>query len=334
LHKRLDRRENVTFVENGAVARGEVEGLPAEVTPEVVERTIVVVTADGRAHLDAAGISEILRALPLLGCLGWVVSLPGLRSLASALYYRIAAKRLDISVACGLGACGIAAPHAEANATETTTSTDAPPAVKVRRAFVFGLESLLVGLLMASFIAATESNNELPLRTGLGERDRLLGVASYTRIVAPWGVFAPDPPSKNEVLVTVGAIRDGADVDVLTGEPADLTLASPGQHRHGPLWANYIDALRRDDTAGFRQELRRYLTRGGKVADDREQAVGVTKLRTLLLVAAIPSPGAPSDGKIEEVEFLDAPALPRQSPNVKRGFGHAPKLRHALSPVQ
>ncbi|MBM4374816.1 MAG: DUF393 domain-containing protein [Deltaproteobacteria bacterium] len=335
LLKRLDRHENVTFVGNGAVSRGDALGLPADVTPELVDRTIVVLTADGRAHVDAGALSELLRALPLLGWLGLVISLPGIRSLTRAIYQRIAAKRLDISVACGLGACGLEAPPGpDESEPAQTTSNEVAPFVKLRRALAFAVESLVVGLLFATFVAATEANNELPRRTGLGERDSLLGAASYARLIAPWGVFAPEPPMKNEVLVTVGAIRDGAELDVLTGEPPDLALASPGQHRLGPLWANYIDALRRDETAGFRQELRRYLTRGGKVADDREQTLGVTKLRTLLLVTTIPAPGAPRDTAIEEVELLDAPALPRQSPNVGRGFGHVPRLRHALTPVQ
>lgn len=336
LVKRLDLRRNVTFVENGAVASGEVEGVPSEVTAEVVERSIVVLDAAGKAHLDADALAALLRSLPLLGWLGVLVGLPGVSVLVRRMYYRVAEKRLDISMACGLGACGVAA-HDEAQPeARDVAPSDAPlpPGVRLRRGLGVGVESLLVALVMATFFAATDTNNDLSVKSGLARHDFLLGAASYTRILAPWGVFSPEPPRRNEALVAVGTMRDGGDLDVLTGAAPDLGLAVPSQHRLGPLWANYIDALRRDTALTFRQELRRYLSRGGKIADDKEQAVGTTKLRTLIVSVPIPAPGAAPEGEREEQDLLDGPSLPRGSQAPDRGFGHAPKLRDALAPIR
>jgi predicted DCC family thiol-disulfide oxidoreductase YuxK len=328
LLKRLDLRRNVTFVGNGTVAEGTASELPADVTLELVSRTIVVIDTENTTHVDAAALARILRALPLLGWLGHLVALPGLSGLVAKLYYRVAERRLDISVACGLGACGLPREGQDASAPPSDPeAVGLPPATRLVRGAALMLETLLVGALFATFLAATDANNSLPLRSGLGNKDALLGAASYARIVAPWGVFAPEPPRRNEALVTIGTTRENQEVDVLNGLEADLDLAIPSRHRLGPMWAMYGENLRREEMVSFRQELRRYLMRGGKIADDREQAVGMTKLKAYWVSAPIAPPGGTAEGEIERFDLLDNPALPRPSQVQNLEFGRLPGLR-------
>jgi len=333
LVKRLDLRRNVTFVGNGPTERGEEHGLPAEVTSELVGRTVVVVDAGGKVHADAGAVAEVCRALPLVGWVGALLTLPGIAALTGSLYYRVAERRFDISVACGLGACGLRRDDEHASLPPSGPGTiGLPPASQLLASTLVGLETLLVGLLLATFLAATDLNNTLPFRTGLGGKDALLGAASYARIVAPWGVFSPEPPRRNEALVTQGTTRENAEIDALNGEPADLDLAIPARHRLGPLWANYSENLRREELVTFRQELRRYLMRGGKVADDRETAIGMTKLKAYWVSAPIAPPSGQAAGEIERFDLLDSPALPRASQVQNLEFGRRPGLGPFTAP--
>lgn len=327
LLKRLDGRENVRFVANGEVARGEVSDLPAAVTAEAVERSIVVVTPEGVAYEDALALSHIFRALPLCGAIGRFIALPVVKSLFAALYRRVAAKRLDISVACGLGACGVPTSDSEASAQETAEAF--PPASALARNVRAALATVGVGVLFLVFLAATEAANALPMRTGLGTKDALLGAASYARITAPWGIWAPEPSARNEALVTVATMRDEKELDILNAQPPDPDLSIPSRHRLGPLWATYAENLRNDDTASFRQELRRYLMRGGRLADDQEQPPGVTKLKTYWVSVPIAPPGSSEPSEpIERVEILDSGALPRPGQTPEGDFGRGPALRN------
>lgn len=326
LLKRLDRRENVTFLGNGAIARGEVDPLPEGVTPEVADRTIVVIDAAGTAHLDAHAVARILRALPLLGWLGRLVALPGVNALVRRLYYRVAENRLDISVACGLGACGLPVVGATADAKEGE-ATVAPATLAWRLAKGAG-DTAAAGFLLATFLSATEASNDLPWKTGLGNRDVLRGAASYTRISAGWGVFAPEPPTRNEAIVAIGTTRDDVEIDVLTGLAPDPDLTIPARHRLGPLWATYSERVQRDETTSFRQELRRYLMRGGRIADDKDAPAGLTKVKTTWVSVPIAPPGGTAEGETERNEFLDNPVHPRSSSDGER----SPRPRHNLAP--
>lgn len=331
LVKRLDGRENITFVGNAAIERGEREGLPEIVTPELVARTIVVLDANGRVHSDVLAVSHVLRSLPLLGWAGHLLALPGVRWLGGAAYDRFARHRLDISVSLGLGACGIGNdrdPSAAADASRDLM----PGAARLRTVVAASIETVMVSLVFVVFLAATEAMNPLPVRMGLGDRDALLGAASYARITAPWGVWSPEPPTRNEAIVTNGTTRESTMVDVLTGLAPDETLSAHSQHHLGPLWANYIDNLRRTDVASFRHELRRYLTRGGKVSDDLDHPASVTNLKVYWVSAPIAAPGAEPEGPVERTEFLDGTARPTVGLDGEPLRG--PQPRHPLRPVR
>lgn len=327
LLKRLDVRGNVSFLGNGTVERGETADLPESITSAMVQRSIVVIDPKGRVHTDALAMSHVFRALPFGSWLGHAVALPGLRHAVAALYHRVAARRLDISVACGLGACGLPDKSSENDERGSTNSSVFPPATRLQKGARGVLTTVLVGFVFATFLAATDANNNLPVRSGLGTRGTLLGAASYLRISAPWGLWAPEPAMHNETLVTVATMRDDRELDVLNGAPPDPELAIPGRHRLGPLWAAYVENVHASDNPTFRQELRRYLTRGGRVSDEQNQPTGVNKLQAFWVSAPIPAPGERASGLVERVELLDTGNLPRPSHAGNVEFGRGPLLR-------
>ena len=333
LLKRLDARGNVSFIPNGAVSDG-LADLPESVTVEMTERSIVVLDPSGRPHEDALALSHVFRALPCGRVVGHAIALPGLRHIVAALYRRVANRRFDISVACGLGSCGVERHDASAPASSAANAGVFPPATRIHRGVRTALATLLVGFVFATFLAATDAGNNLPIRSGLGSKQTLLGAASYARLTAPWGLWSPEPALRNEALVTVATTREDKELDVLTGLPPDLELAAPRDHRLGALWAAYSENIRHDDGGKFRQELRRYLTRGGKIADDQEQPTSINKLKAFWVSAPIAAPGLASVGEIERVDILDSAVMPRAASSGDASYGRGPSMRRELRPLR
>jgi len=102
---RLDRSRRLHFLPS-STAR--LEELPAGVEPELLNETILVVdVASGRYWTRAAGVAQLLAALPA----GWLLALPVRLTLpvANRLYDVIARNRARISARLGLKACELPA---------------------------------------------------------------------------------------------------------------------------------------------------------------------------------------------------------------------------------
>jgi predicted DCC family thiol-disulfide oxidoreductase YuxK len=316
LLKRMDLRHDVTFKPNS-----DAEALPEGVTAEDADRSMIVVH-DGVAHRDVAAVSEIMRALPLLGWLGLLLKVPGIEHLGRWLYYKVARNRLDISVALGMGACGL--PQAGA---EPEVAIAAPtPAQRTWRVTRAATSSVLALALLAAVVAQTERNNPaLPFKTGLGNRTTLANAASWSRILAPWGVLAPEPPRENTAMVVDATTRAGWQVDLVSGFPPDLELGQPAAVRNGVLWSSYAEQIRHEEYGEFRKELRRYLSKGGHTLDGAGQEQYVTQLTAWWLSQPIPAPGQAKDGEIQREELLSKRGVSTPTPPVRPGL---PRLDH------
>jgi len=293
LLKRLDARQNLTFVSN--------EELPESVDEALALRTMVVIDADGEHHTDIAAVVRILRAITALAPLGWLFMLPGLSQLGRWLYYQVADNRIAISVALGMGACGVA--HDEGQSAEQ--GPEETPAVRLAGWVGVGLTSLLGLGLLAAVAAQTDANDQLPVETGLGEVTSLANLATWMRIHAPWGLWAPEPPKTNGALVVDAETRGGWQVDPLTGYPPDLELAEPARARKGVLWEAYTRHIADDAYEGFRKEFRRYLTRGGWTVDTRKPENFIHKLTVYWVERPIPAPGEPATGEVDKIEVFN-----------------------------
>jgi predicted DCC family thiol-disulfide oxidoreductase YuxK len=358
LLKRLDQRHNVTFVGNGSIAE-----LPEGVTAETANESMIAVDPDGNVHTDAAALAQVLRSLPGLAWLGRLIGLPGIHELVRWAYYKVARNRMAISQACGLGACGLTPP--EVAPVKAADGANEPPATVWRRRVVFAVESVLVAGLFATVLVATQGTNDLPAWTGLARppapppplegsqpqppaplprwKQALSSAASWTRINAPWGLWAPDPPLRNEALVTEATLREGQTIDVANGHPPDLDMTQPPRHRLGFLWSTFSDNIRRDEFGAFRPEFRRYLMRGAVVADSANpwykvwqtpiMPVPINSLKAYWVSAPIAAPGQAAEGEVQRTEIYETYLPTRPLPDFANP-GRLPQLRHPLHQVR
>jgi hypothetical protein len=219
--------------------------------------------------------------------------MPGLEQLGRWLYYKVADNRIDISVALGMGACGVPSDESDDAALEEREPTPARRFGGWARTIV--VSALGLGMLLA-VAAQSEHRGGVPWKTGLGDVAPLSSLSTWMRIHAPWGLWAPDPPKVNAALVVDAETRGGWNVDVLTGYPPDLELKEPKRARKGVLWEAYTRHIQNDDYDGFRKEFRRYLSRGGWTVDTRKPENYISKLTVYWVERPIPAPGeAPSD---------------------------------------
>ena len=180
--KRLDLRHHLTFRGND-----DLEGLPADVTPDLVAQTLVVITAAGAVETRARAVAAILDALPLGWTLGWMVRLPGIVQLKNLAYDAFAARRQRVSVAMGKGACGIDAPHDDADL--PVAPTVAAPAVRLARGVTGGARELAALVLFAAIVSQATQVNEIGWKK-LVQPHWLEAVVGWPRMLERWDVLA------------------------------------------------------------------------------------------------------------------------------------------------
>lgn len=285
LAKRLDLRGNITFQANS-----DDEELPAGITTEIADRSMIVVAPDGTVHRDAHALANVLRALPLLTLPALLLRIPGIHHLMRWAYYKVANNRLDISVAVGMGACGIPTDTVPGDDDDRSAPTPAQRTWTALSALIASSGALLV---LICVWAQTEKQNEMPVTLGLGERGALVSMATWARIHAPWGLFTPDPPLANEGMVVVAKTRGEYVVDPLTGYPPDENLEQPRRARRGILWATYTANIADDANKPYHKEFRRYLTKGGYAIDTKVPTNYIRELAVYWVKKPTPPPGTP-----------------------------------------
>ena len=75
-------------------------------TAEGVRRQLYVRDGTGRLWGGAGAVARLMRAVPVVGVVGWLYQVPGLRQVADALYGWVSAHRQDISRRLGWSAPG------------------------------------------------------------------------------------------------------------------------------------------------------------------------------------------------------------------------------------
>jgi predicted DCC family thiol-disulfide oxidoreductase YuxK len=266
LLKRLDPLAQLRFVASHD------SDVPADLPKELLARTIVVRELErGRQFTRAAAFARILRALPGWRPLGWILAAPGIVHVAGWCYDRFAARRTQISTAFGWAACGVASPNPPAAAMSAGGAVRPRPGRRAGNA----LAQLTIGFLLAVAVSQLILENRalsrmLPLR----QPDLFAAVVQYGRLFQGWGMFAPDAPVDDGVLVIDATTIDGRHIDPLTGEPPQFLVAPP--HGHYPMqqnWCDYSNRIRLPGNSAYRANLRDYLLRrwqlDGRPASER-----------------------------------------------------------------
>ena len=266
--KRFDHLEKLRFVANTD------DDLPAGVTPERVEQTVIVTTERGAPVWERAeAVAQGLRAIPYGIVAAKLIELPGLSALARAGYDFVASRRRDISVALGYGACGV--PHA--------LGDDDVEKPRWERPRLFGatgpvLTTALTAVVMFALTTQMLAENHAVPARACGPKALGLGkvclpfnlkeqpvwaqkVAQYPRFFQGWSMFAPIPPMDDGIIVVDAITVDGRHIDPLTdGKPTTFELPSA---KEGLLvsqfWYEFHDRERRDANTRYRDHLRDYL---------------------------------------------------------------------------
>ena len=300
---RLDGGRNITFYDNTSPPEG--------VSDEVTAQTMVVTDPDGNHYTDVGAVSQILRSVRFFQPVGLLLAVPGVSHLGRLAYNKIATNRIDISVALGLGACGIDRGHGEADLPSETPET---PAARLG-AIVGGLVSSLLALgFLLAFAAKAEKQGALPIALGLDRRDALVEIASWSRVTGHFDHWSPDPPKVNGALVVDAETRGGWKVDVLTGYPPDLELEHPAQARRGVLWEAYGRHIVDDSYDGYRKEFRRYLSRGAWAVDTTDPNNYIKDLTVYWVERPIPPPGEAASGETDKREIFNRTGTTRPPP--------------------
>jgi predicted DCC family thiol-disulfide oxidoreductase YuxK len=307
LVKRADLRGNLTFQGNddlgellvrgpdGATARAP---MPKEVTPELVEHTVLAIDRGGRVFTRGRAVVLVLRALPF-GWLALPLLVPGISHALDALYGVIAPRRQRISVLMGKQACGIPLPP-EGDASGQAPS-EAPPAVRVARLASGSVREAAALVVLAAMLTQTAKENPLPGGLSSLPQGRVLAaVASWPRMLSRWDLLAPEPPRKNATMVVNAQTRASQAIDLLTNGEPQLDLAVRGRVGLGQLWSDYLDRVHQKEWQDYQRAFREYLARGGPYRD--KAAAPVTGLDAYWVARAIPAPGqpAPGEGEIEK----------------------------------
>jgi predicted DCC family thiol-disulfide oxidoreductase YuxK len=259
LAKRLDPFERLTFIGND-----EVERFPEGVSPEVVDKTLVVVDAKGRVHLREQAVRVVLFALPFGSLLGVWLLVPGLRQIARATYDKVAAHRLQISTAVGLGACGLPQPPASREKEADKVEPEEP--VRTLRGDVrsgLGLaREIAVALLGAMLLTQVAIDNPwIRSRVRVKRAEWMGEIVDRFRLLEGWGMFAPEPPYEDGRLVVDARTKDGRKIDPFTGKLPDFTTDTRTGWGHEQFWCDYNNKIRFSWFAQHRQFLREYLRR-------------------------------------------------------------------------
>jgi hypothetical protein len=267
--KRLDPLAKLTFVANT-----DAELLPAGVTAETVESTVVVSDAAKR-HTWTRGkaLTEGLRAIPYGVGLARLLELPGISSLLDVAYDFVASRRRSWSEGLGYAACGV--PQKLGGAVLDDPTIERPPLFGKWPARLSVLVTLVFAVALASQMIM--ENRRVPqwMKDTFKQPPVLAAIAQYPRFYQGWSMFAPVPPMDDGRVVVDAVTVDGRHIDPLTwGNAPDFELPGP---KEGMLmtqfWYEFHDRERRDQNARYRDHLRDYLvnwhTIEGRPANDK-----------------------------------------------------------------
>jgi hypothetical protein len=298
----MDVHRRLTWVSNLDPA------LPADVPPELLERTILVVDPERKRRWTRSdAFAEIFGALPLGRLWAWPLLVPGLRQLAGVAYDAFARNRTSISTSFGLAACGIpvkkaATPGPDAGASESET-----PLGGWARAQLPYLREFGVALVMLIFAAdLSVANAGVPEALRWNSRPAwMVSAVMYPHIFQSWSMFSPDAPLRDYMVVVDAVTREGRHVDPLNevaSRVATLPVDDiPKRLGHDSFWCDYILRIPNMPAyhPAFMEWIQRYPERTGHPGD------AIVSFQAWNLEHASPPPGEKATSDIKRTLFLE-----------------------------
>jgi predicted DCC family thiol-disulfide oxidoreductase YuxK len=246
--------------------------IPAGITRELVEQTIVVVRPDGSFTTHGAAVVEILRALPGFSLLAFPLSLPGIRDLFDAAYRIVAKNRTRISIEVGLNACGVAS-----HATPIPLKEPLSPFRAASFRAMTGVREVAAVLIVGAVLSQATVVN--PIGFTLPHPSLFDTFNWWSRTTGKWTLLVPEPAREQGAMIVdtttavnpqskIGAARLARgdspaprSFDALNGSTPVFQLDRP--FRLGGRWALYLDKVQRDENRTFQTSFKTYLGKRG-----------------------------------------------------------------------
>lgn len=246
--------------------------IPAGVTRELVEQTIVVVRPDGSFATHGTAVVEILRALPGFGPLAFLLSLPGIRDALDAVYRVVAKNRATISVEVGLNACGVAS-----HATPVPLKEPLSPFTISRYRVQTVLRELGAVLVVGGVLSQAMAVN--PIGFKLPQPGAFETFSWWSRTTGKWTLLVPEPAREHGAMIvdTTAALNPQSPIgkslldggasplprsfDSLNGGVPAFKLDRP--FWLGGRWALYLDKVQRDEYRTLQAPFKTYLGKRG-----------------------------------------------------------------------
>ncbi|MES1206291.1 MAG: HTTM domain-containing protein [Pseudomonadota bacterium] len=160
-----------------------------------------------------------------------------------------------------------------------------------RRGARIAREGVAIVLFAAMLSELTLANPCVPPRLQMQSRPEwMAAMLHYLRVYQAWGMFSPDAPGQDGIVVVDATLADGSHVDPLTNRPPDFDALAHGPWYLGHHWSEYMsyypwERHRRYRDGLLHHVLRRY-ARGQPPADKSIRSVEI-----VWLSAQSPPPG-------------------------------------------
>jgi predicted DCC family thiol-disulfide oxidoreductase YuxK len=301
--------ERPLFVRDAKSLARERRAIPAGVTRELVEQTIVVVRPDGSFATYGAAVVEILRALPGFGLLALLLSLPGVRGAFDSVYRVIARNRARISVEAGFNACGIAS-----HATPVPLKEPLSPFAESKLRALSVLRELAAVLVVGSVLSQALRVNTIGFK--VPQPGAFETFSWWSRTTGKWTLLVPEPAREHgamivdttaaiypqsevgKQLVAKGASTEPRNFDSLNGGGPAFTLDRP--FWLGGRWALYLAKIQRDDYRSVQAPFKTYLGKRGPSYDAESRGERISGADAYWLSG----PTFPAAGEAPEVRRL------------------------------
>lgn len=249
-------------------------GEMVEIDDKILDSTMLAIGPGEKVSSQGAAIRQILRAVPGLRWLGFVLSVPVLSQLLDVFYRIFAPRRAKASVELGLAACGI--PQASDDDAPAPTHAVAP-STRLRFTVTSVIREVLAFVVVLSLVHATTHANQLGWKTP--DNASLTTMNWWMRENAAWDIMAPEPPNASERLVLDAVVRDERSIDLMTGRTSTLDDDQPFEL--GSMWARYAANIRKEEYRDFQAAFKTYTARRGPAWDHDDPESRITGVDAL-----------------------------------------------------
>ena len=304
---RLDVRRRMAWRSNR-----DANAVPTGVDPALLEQTVVVIeTSTGRRWTRSDAVARVFRELPGGWVWAWPFYVPGVGALAGIAYDAFARRRAAISAWLGFAACAVPAPEDRevADRHATSEAESAPSAGAWAHRLTARLRECAVAISL--FVLGADvvaSDAAVPQAIAWHTRPAwMVEPLMYLRLYENWGMFSPDAPMGDGMVVVEAVTQEGRRVDPFNEVGSRVSTLPvvdiPARLGQDSMFCDYTASLMRFGAypGAFQEWILRYPERTGR-PEDR-----IVSFEAIKLEHASPRPGQTQPTDVSRRVFMKYP---------------------------